>query len=221
MYSKIVLRTRGGRSGAESIRATTVADSPDALWLPLMMVQVVLRDKPSAAAWSSRLVHPSATRASRISRIFAAWRAFRPEIEVTTWRRRSGGCMASASHLAACSRCSEQVLMNSVLHFGAAPCSSEQFKCQLVRQQILPKDQSRGTSICKYLGRNSPMACTNLAENCLLTSKWEPPDSARPAHALFSPSAPAAPWLPPVTAAAPSSSSAPCAPSCPPARASP
>ena len=47
-----------------------------------MIVHAVLRDKPRAAAWSSRLSYPTATSASPISLILIAWRAFRSDIEV-------------------------------------------------------------------------------------------------------------------------------------------
>ena len=47
-----------------------------------MIVHVVLRDRPSAAAWASRLSYPAVTSASPISLTLAAWRAFRSEIKV-------------------------------------------------------------------------------------------------------------------------------------------
>ena len=46
MYSMIFARTAGGSRGDFSVRVTRVAESPDFLWFPLRMLQVVLRGKP-------------------------------------------------------------------------------------------------------------------------------------------------------------------------------
>src|ERR1044071_947899 len=53
------------------MRLRTVADSPDALWLPFMTAQAVLRPSPSTAACSSIERYPSDINAVRISLILA------------------------------------------------------------------------------------------------------------------------------------------------------
>src|SRR5262245_59029965 len=58
------------------MRLMTVADRPEALWLPLRIVQVVLRARPSASACWSRVSKPIATRTSPSSRILDDCRAF-------------------------------------------------------------------------------------------------------------------------------------------------
>ena len=89
-----------------------------------MIVHVVLRDKPRAVAWSSRLSWPAATSASPISLTLAAWRAFRPEIEVMREDRRhavgsSCYCLPKAcSHMPACDDIQRQIA-------GARPYDSE------------------------------------------------------------------------------------------------
>jgi hypothetical protein len=52
------------------------AESPEALWLALRMVQAVLRESPSALAWSSSVKNPADLIASANSLIFADCRAF-------------------------------------------------------------------------------------------------------------------------------------------------
>src|SRR5262245_22705633 len=58
------------------MRLMTVADRPEALWLPLRIVQVVLRARPSASACWSRVWSPIATRTSPSSLILDDCRAF-------------------------------------------------------------------------------------------------------------------------------------------------
>lgn len=58
------------------MRLMIAADSPEHLWLPLVTVQVVLRDNPRTRACLSSVTKPALTSTSRSSRIFADCRAF-------------------------------------------------------------------------------------------------------------------------------------------------
>jgi len=73
-YSRTLVRTSAGRSGAANMRLMTFADRPLLLWLAWRMVQVVLRDKPSALL-VSRGRYPKLVRANPISLILADCRA--------------------------------------------------------------------------------------------------------------------------------------------------
>ena len=73
-YSRTFARTGRGRSGADSIRAMVLAESPDPLCLLLSTVQVVLREIPSASACSPSERNPAAAMASPISLIFKVCR---------------------------------------------------------------------------------------------------------------------------------------------------
>src|SRR5262249_25352753 len=55
MYSKILSLTCGGSPGLANIRVIMAADRPELLWLAFRMVQVVLRESPSARACISRV----------------------------------------------------------------------------------------------------------------------------------------------------------------------
>src|SRR6516162_9725802 len=66
MYSMIFARTAGGSRGDFSVRVSRVAESPDFLWFPLRILQVVLRDNPSTSACLSSVSNPAATRASQM-----------------------------------------------------------------------------------------------------------------------------------------------------------
>jgi len=76
MYSRILARTTGGSPGAANMRLMVVAERPDALWFALSMVQVVLRESPSALTCLSSVSNPAATRASPSSLILDDCRAF-------------------------------------------------------------------------------------------------------------------------------------------------
>src|SRR6188508_446744 len=91
-----------------------------------MIVHVVLRDKPSAVAWASRLSYPAVTSASPISLTLAAWRVFRSEIEVMGGDRRhvagaSCDCLPKAcSYTPACDDIQRQIAV-------ARPYDSQRF----------------------------------------------------------------------------------------------
>src|SRR4029450_3056731 len=76
MYSRILDRASGGRSGAASIRLIIDAERPEALWLALRMVQAVLRESPSALACLSGVRNPGELTASASSLMLEDCRAF-------------------------------------------------------------------------------------------------------------------------------------------------
>ena len=76
MYSRILSRTSEGSCGAASMRLMTLAERPEVLWFPLRMVQVVLRQSPSARACWSSVTNPEVMRASPSSLILEACRVF-------------------------------------------------------------------------------------------------------------------------------------------------
>src|SRR4029434_3827951 len=76
MYSRILDRASGGRSGAASMRLMIDAERPEALWLALRMVQAVLRESPRALACSSRVRNPADLSASASSLILEDWCPF-------------------------------------------------------------------------------------------------------------------------------------------------
>ena len=76
MYSWILARTIGGRCGDAKIRFRVAAERPEFLYLPLRMVQVVLRESPMAFACASSAQNPAAIRASPISLILDDCRDF-------------------------------------------------------------------------------------------------------------------------------------------------
>jgi hypothetical protein len=58
------------------MRLMTLAERPEVLWFPLRMVQVVLRQSPSARACRSSVTNPEVMRASPSSLILEACRVF-------------------------------------------------------------------------------------------------------------------------------------------------
>jgi hypothetical protein len=79
-YSTILARASGGSCDDINMRLMIAAESPEALWLALRMVQAVLRQSPSAVACSSSVTKPAVTRASPISLILDDCRVFPFEI---------------------------------------------------------------------------------------------------------------------------------------------
>ena len=69
-------RTSGGSVGAASMRLIIDAERPVALWLPLRIVQTVLRGTPKILACSSSVRKPAASTVSASSLILDNWRAF-------------------------------------------------------------------------------------------------------------------------------------------------
>jgi hypothetical protein len=84
-YSDSARSTVEGSAGVPNMRLMVTTERPELLCVPFRTDHVVLRDRPSALAWSSSVTNPAATRASRSSRIFAACRAFFWE-ESPYWR---------------------------------------------------------------------------------------------------------------------------------------
>ena len=72
---RILARTSGGSVGAASMRLIIDAERPLALWLPLRIVQAVLRGSPKILACSSSVRKPAASTVSASSLILDNWRA--------------------------------------------------------------------------------------------------------------------------------------------------
>jgi hypothetical protein len=70
MYSKTFRRTRSGKRPLSSMQLIVVADRPEHLCMPRMIVHVVLRDNPSTSACSSTVTKPHPTNVLQISSIF-------------------------------------------------------------------------------------------------------------------------------------------------------
>ena len=76
MYSWITRRAGAGNRGERHIRLIVGAERPEALCVRLRIVQAVLRQTPSATAWSSSAVIPASIKACRSFAIFADCLAF-------------------------------------------------------------------------------------------------------------------------------------------------
>src|SRR5262249_44791465 len=110
-YSRILVRARGGNSGAASMRLMIDAERPEALWLALRTVQAVLRESPSALACSSSVRNPADLTASASSLILEDCRAFILEVS------------GSGGWIRACTRAAEDANVGAVVVVIAAPQS--------------------------------------------------------------------------------------------------